>query len=184
MDRAESYFEEMQRELGSLRIVHKENDPLSKLIDRLLRLVTLGGMSAYVSTYTTVLGRTIYVPEGWDRRSDVERYVTLRHEAVHFRQMKRYTMIGMALLYALPFFPIGLAYGRARIEWEAYAETLRAVAEVKGIEAARSEQLRAHIVKQFTGPAYGWMWPFPRAVNRWIDVELARIALAKSGGSR
>ena len=64
----------MQRELGSLRIVHKENDPLSKLIDRLLRVVTLGGMSAYVSTYTTVLGRTIYVPEGWNRRSDVERY--------------------------------------------------------------------------------------------------------------
>jgi hypothetical protein len=53
---------------------------------------------------------------------------------------------------------------------------------VKGIEAARSAQLRAHIVKQFTGPAYGWMWPFPRAVNRWIDVELARIALAKGAG--
>jgi hypothetical protein len=170
----------MQREIGALRIVHKENDAFSKLVDGLLRVVTFGQMSTYVSQYTTVMGKTIYVPAGWDERPDTERYVTLRHEAVHFRQMKRYGQIGMSLLYMLPIFPLGLAYGRARIEWEAYAETLRAIAEVNGIEAARHPKLRAHIVKQFTSAAYGWMWSFPAAVNAWIDSELARIALSAS----
>lgn len=180
MGRADTFFEEMQREIGALRIVHKENDRFSKLIDTLLRVVTFGQMSTYVTQYTTVMGKTIYVPAGWDARPDTERYVTLRHEAVHFRQMKRYGQIGMSLLYMLPIFPLGLAYGRARIEWEAYAETLRAIAEVSGIDAARHPKLRAHIVKQFTSAAYGWMWPFPRVVNGWIDAELARIAIASS----
>ena len=176
--KADTFFEEMQREIGALRIVHKENDRFSKLIDTLLRVVTLGQMSTYVTQYTTVMGHTIYVPAGWDQRSDTERYITLRHEAVHFRQMLRYGQIGMSLLYMLPIFPLGLAYGRARIEWEAYAETLRAIAEVNGIEAARHPKLRAHIVKQFTSAAYGWMWPFPSAINAWIDSELAWIALS------
>lgn len=175
--RAEAYFEAMQREIGTIRVVHKETHALSRFLGALLRVVTFGGMSTYVTQYTTVLGHTIYLPKGWDQRSDTERYVTLRHEAVHFRQMKRYGRVGMGVLYALPLFPIGLAYGRARIEWEAYAETLRAIAEVDGIDAARHPKLRAHIVKQFTGPAYGWMWPFPRAIEAWIDSELARIAL-------
>ncbi len=182
--RADRFFEEMQREIGALRIVHKENDALSKLVDLFLRVVTFGQMSTYLTQYTTVMGHTIYVPTAWEGRSDTERYVTLRHEAVHFRQMKRYGMIGMGLLYGLPIFPIGLAWGRARIEWEAYAETLRAIAEVEGVDAARHPKLRAHIVKQFTSAAYGWMWPFPKQVEGWIDSELARIALGAAEGGK
>lgn len=178
MGRADTLLEELQREIGALRIVYKERDGFSKLVDGLLRVVTLGQMSTYLTQYTTVMGKTIFVPQGWDRKSDTERYVTLRHEAVHFRQMKRYGLVGMSLIYMLPIFPLGLAYGRARIEWEAYAETLRAIAEVDGIEAARHPKLRAHLVEQFTGPGYGWMWPFPATVNGWIDTELAKIAVA------
>ena len=82
----------------------------------------------------------------------------------------------MAFLYFVPFFPLGLAYGRARIEWEAYTETLRATAELKGMDAAQSPALRARIVRQFTGPAYGWMWPFRSVVERWFDEALRDIA--------
>ena len=32
-----------------------------------------------------------------------------------------------------------------------------------------------HIVKQCVGPAYGWMWPFPKVVRGWIDAELDAI---------
>ena len=31
-------------------------------------------------------------------------------------------------------------------------------------------------MKQFTSAAYGWMWPFPRQVERWYDRALAEIA--------
>ena len=64
-------------------------------------------------------------------------------------------------------------------EWrrkvEAYRETLRAVAEIEGIEAARCPKLRAQIVRRFTGPDYGWMWPFPRTVEQWIAEALDEI---------
>jgi hypothetical protein len=169
------YLAELQREFPGLRVVGKRGDRFSLLIDRLLKIVTLGGQSAYLTRYTTVIARTIYVPFDWDERDPRERYVTLRHEAVHLRQTRRYGIVLMSFLYGVPFFPLGLAYGRARIEWEAYAETFRAVAEVWGIERARSPELRAHVVRQFTSPAYGWMWPFPRMVNGWIDEVLATL---------
>src|SRR5262249_8027522 len=66
-------------------------------------------------------------------------------------------------------------YGRARLEWQAYRETLRAVAESEGIEAARDPKLHAHIVARFVGPDYAWMWPFPRAVQRGVPEALAEI---------
>src|SRR5262249_40358288 len=132
--RYDAYVEEMQREFPGLRVVPKDGSSLQRLIDLGLRIVTLGAMSTYLTHYTTVIGRTIWVPRGWEKRADDERYITMRHEAVHLRQMKRWTPIGMAFLYGLPLFPLGLAYGRARIEWEAYAETLRAVAETRGMK--------------------------------------------------
>ena len=81
----------------------------------------------------------------------------------------------MAFLYLVPFFPLGLAYGRARLEWEAYAETLRATAEYRGLEAALDEALRRKIVGRFTGGAYGWMWPFSRQVQHWFDQVVAEL---------
>jgi len=88
----------------------------------------------------------------------------------------------MALLYLLPFFPLGLAYGRARLEWEAYTETLRATAELRGLAAAQDPRLRERIVSRFVGPAYGWMWPFRRQVERWYDAVLEELARAPREG--
>jgi hypothetical protein len=107
--------------------------------------------------------------------SDLDRVILLRHERVHLRQRRRYGAFLMTWLYLIPFFPLGLAYGRARIEWEAYEETLRATAELLGLEAARSPSLRAQIVHRFTGPEYGWMWPFERSVQAWYDRALENL---------
>lgn len=180
--RADSFWASMQAEFPGVRIVEKERDALSRWIDRFLRVVTLGGQSAYLTRYTTVIGRTIYVPTSWATRPDAERYITLRHEAVHLRQAVRMGPVVMALVYLLPFVPIGLAYGRARIEWEAYADTLRAYVELYGLAYARSAAVRDHLVAQFTSAAYGWMWPFPRQIERWIADELARIERELPGG--
>lgn len=171
------YLEELREEFG-IRIVRKAEDRFSRWIDRALKLITFGGQRSYLDRYFTTIGRTLYLPSGWDERDPRARYVTLRHEAVHLRQFRRYGRIGMSLLYLLPILPLGLAYGRARLEWEAYAETFRATAEVYGLEAARAPRLRAHVRRQFTGPAYGWMWPFPRTVDRWIDRVLTEIVVS------
>ncbi|MDH5674899.1 MAG: hypothetical protein OEZ06_22405 [Myxococcales bacterium] len=173
--RSERYLEELAHEFPRLRLRPKADDRLSQLIDRLLRLVTFGGQRAYLDHYLTTLGSTIYLPRSWEALDDASRYIILRHEAVHLRQFRRFGWVGMTLLYLLPLLPLGLAYGRARLEWEAYAETLRATAEVRGLGAAHDPALHARIVRQFTSGAYGYMWPFPGAVRRWIAAELARL---------
>ena len=79
----------------------------------------------------------------------------------------------MTFVYLVPFFPLGLAYGRARIEWEAYIETIRATNEVYGLKSA--EALREGITERFVGADYGWMWPFPKSIHRWFDVVIRDI---------
>lgn len=166
---------QIREEFPDFRIVAKAGDRLSRWIDRALRLVTFGAQGRYLTEYHTVIGDTLYVPSTWESTADVDRAILLRHERVHLRQRRRYGQILMAFLYLIPFLPLGLAYGRARLEWEAYAETLRATAELAGLEAARSEALRDRIIGRFTGPDYGWMWPFERQVARWYDAVLQEL---------
>lgn len=165
----------MTREFPEFRIVAKSKSRRCRAIDVALRLITIGRQDRFLTIYHTVLGSTLYVAPTWDKMSPDERFVLLRHERVHLRQRRRYTTVGMALLYLLPIFPLGLAYGRARLEWEAYRETLRARAEVWGLEAARDPSFRKEIVERFVGADYGWMWPFPQMVGRWYDREIAQL---------
>lgn len=169
---AEAFLHELSREFPRFAIVYKRHSRISHCIHWALSLLTLGGQREYLTGYYTVLGDTLYVPDSWDELGPVDRVILLRHERVHLRQRRRYGTVGMALLYLLPLFPLGLAYGRARIEWEAYTETLAATAELLGIEAACDARLRARIVSRFVGPAYGWMWPFRSQVERWYDLVL------------
>lgn len=159
----------------SFRIVSKRDSRLCWMIDWALRLITLGRQNRFLTVYHTVLGCTLYVAPSWEQMSPDERFVLLRHEMVHLQQRRRYTTLGMAIIYLLPFFPLGLAYGRARLEWEAYQETLRARAEIWGLDAARDPSFRKEIVERFVGADYGWMWPFPQMVGRWYDREIAQL---------
>lgn len=171
----EQLLQEIVREFPRFRIVPKATSSLSKAIDVALRVITAGGQRSYMTRYHTVIGDTLYVPASWNEMGDVDRVILLRHERVHLRQRRRYGMMGMTFLYLIPFLPLGLAYGRARLEWEAYRETLRATAEHRGLPAVADPVFREGIVSRFLGPDYGWMWPFRRAVERWYDDELARL---------
>lgn len=175
---------EIQDEFPRFRLVAKRDSRLQRWIGQLLKVLTLGGQSTYSSEYHTVLGDTLYLPTSWEAASDEDRAIVLAHERIHLRQRRRYGTVGMALLYLLPLLPLGLAYGRARLEWEAYTETLRATHRLKGPEAARDPALRAKIVGRFTGPAYGWMWPFPKTVGAWYDQVLDELGDGEQGFSR
>jgi hypothetical protein len=178
---SDRFIAEIREEFPRFSVVPKAADPLSRLIHVALCAVTLGGQRRYMTEYHTVIGDTLYVPESWAKLGDVDRVILLRHERVHLRQRRRYGFALMAFLYLVPLLPLGLAYGRARLEWEAYEETLRATAEHKGLDAARDPGLRERIVSRFTGPDYGWMWPFRRSVERWYDRAIERIAQADGG---
>lgn len=175
MVQSERFIDELKREFPRFRIVPKRGDALSRVIDRALRVVTLGGQRHYLTRYHTVIGDTLYVPETWAALPDLDRVILLRHERVHLRQRRRYGGALMTFLYLVPFLPLGLAYGRARIEWEAYTETLRATAELRGRDALQNRELREQIVGRFTGPDYGWMWPFRSIVEGWYDRVVAEL---------
>lgn len=162
-------------------MIHKADSSFSTLLDALVTIVTFGRQRQFATRYVTTIGSRIYLPAGWEARSDEDRYIVLRHEAVHLRQFRQLGLITMSVVYLLPWFPLGLAWGRARLEWAGYRETLRATAEVYGLEAAQDARLRAHVLQQFTSGAYGWMWPFPRQVGRWIDEAIQEIRLERLG---
>jgi hypothetical protein len=169
----ERLLEEIVAEFPTFEVRWKRDDRLQRAIHVALRYLTLGGQRVYLDGYYTVMFGKLWVPASWATLPDADRYILLRHERVHLRQRARLGDLGMAFVYLVPFFPLFLAYGRARLEWEAYTETLRATAEVAGVDAA--EALRARIVSRFTGGDYGWMWPFPSQVNRWFDEAMGEI---------
>ena len=161
--RYRAYVDALTREIPGFRIVRKDRSRWQRAIHWSLVAVTFGGMRAYLTSYQTTIRRTVYVTADWDDRDARTRYITLRHEAVHLRQFRRFTLPGMALLYVLLPLPLGLAWCRARFEMAAYAEEIRATAEVIG---------------EFLGPSYGWMWPFRRSLERWYDRVLADLDTA------
>ena len=164
---------ECAAEFPGFALVRKDDSRLQRVIHWTLVVVTFGGQRRYLDEYQTTIGRRVYVSRDWDSRPASERWSTLRHERVHLRQFRRYTLPLMAFLY-LGVLPIGLAWFRARFEKEAYEESMRAWAEVYGPQYLRRSDVRARVVRQFTGPAYGWMWPFPRSMHAWYDRVAAR----------
>ncbi len=168
-----AYVARMQREFPSFSIRKKTDSAAQKAIGAFLACLTGGRMRTYVSGYHTVMFGTLWVAETWDAMGDLDRYVLLRHERVHLAQARRWGVVPMGMAYLLWPLPLGLAYARARIEWEAYEETLRALVEVYGLAAARSQ--KAWLRARFVGADYGWMWPFPQSIDRWFDDAIARL---------
>jgi hypothetical protein len=172
---SDRFIAEIQDEFPRFCIVPKAGNSFSRAIDVALRVVTLNGQRRYLTQYHTVIGYTLFVPLSWERMGDVDRVILLRHERVHLRQRRRYGFVPMALLYLLPFAPLGLAYGRARLEWEAYVETIRATAEHYGMTAVTDGHLEGELVARFVGPDYGWMWPFPASIRRWYRTVIETL---------
>ncbi len=175
IDRYEALVAALQAEIPGFRIVRKDRSRLHRAIHVALMIVTLGRMRDYLDSFQTTIGKTVYVTSDWDEWEPDRRYVTLRHEAVHLRQFRRLTLPVMIVLYLIVPLPMGLAYFRARFEKAAYAETIRASAEVWGATYARGSELREHVISQFVGPSYGWMWPFRRHLERWYDSVLSNV---------
>lgn len=174
-DVLDGFLKSMNEEFPSFRIIKKSESNFAKALDIALKVVTFGGQREFMTRYYTVIGDTLYVPEGFDDANPIDVVITLRHERIHLRQRRRYTMLGMTIVYMLLPCPLFLAYGRARLEWEAYTETLRATRDLRGAEAMKSQSLKDRIITQFTSPAYGWMWPFRSTVERWYDEAIREI---------
>jgi len=157
-------------------MVPKQQSASQRAIHWALKTVTAGRMRSYMTAYQTTIGETVYVSADWDERAADDRYITMRHERVHLRQFDIYGVPVMAVLYLLVPMPMGLAWFRAHFEREAYEETIRAAADVYGIDHVFDESYRDAIIDQFTGPSYGWMWPFRASLETWYARVLEEVA--------
>ncbi|MDB4953318.1 MAG: hypothetical protein JWO36_887 [Myxococcales bacterium] len=175
LNRYDRLVANLREEFPKLRIIRKDQSAMHRGIHWVLYVVTFGRMRTYLDSFQTTIGNTVYVTPDWDDWDSDRRYVTLRHEAIHLRQFRKLTVPGMAILYVLLPLPLGLAWFRAHFEKEAYAESVRAAAEVWGPDYPRQDAYRRHVIDQFVGPSYGWMWPFRASLERWYDRILASL---------
>jgi hypothetical protein len=180
----EGMLAEISAEFPGFRLLSKRDSRLMAWIHRALQMLTLGRQSRFLTEYHTVIGYTLYVAPTWEQLGDIERIALLRHERVHLRQRRRFGLWGLAFLYLVPFFPIGLAYFRARLEWEAYTETIRALLELRGKVILGDRELRERIIGRFVGPDYGWMWPFRSTVEKWYDNLILQLSDNMSDNGR
>jgi hypothetical protein len=167
-----AYEAALARELPRFAVRYKDESRLQRLIGALVRPFN----ATYLTQYTTVMFGRVYFPSRvWRaRRGPAAIYATLRHEAVHLRDARRFPLIfQLTYLFALP---AGLTL-RAVWEWRAYLETLRVSAEVSG---EIPDALLAQVERAFTGPDYLFMCPFPGFVRRRL--ERARRELLGAAG--
>jgi len=174
-DRLDRLLDQIRADFPKVRIIPKPESRFQRAIARLLKIVSFGQINDYLDGYHTTVGNRIYVTGDWQELSRNRRFLVLTHEMVHVRQFRRFTLPLMAILYVLLPLPVGLAWFRAHFEKQAYAEEIRAAAALYGKEHVSAAEFRADIIGQFTGPAYGFMWPFRRAMERWYDRILAGL---------
>lgn len=160
---------EMLLEFPDFKIVPKESSYLMRFLNVLLLILSFGTQRTFMTSFTTVVGHTMYTPLGWDGQvGPVQQFATLRHERVHFRQQRRYTRPLFSLLY-LFVLPFGLAYFRTKFEKEAYAESMLVYATRYGATALRESAYRERMIKSFTSGSYLWMWVIRADIEKWYD---------------
>ena len=152
-----------------------------KVLAGVLWVISFGQIK-FLDTSTTTIGTIIGTPSTWHTYTDAEKYETLLHEQVHIAQYKRFGFgnawvgiipVGFAYLF-LPF-PVGLAYCRAKLEQEGYEESIRAIMQLRGLNAVL--QSKTFFISQFTSANYLWMWPFASNVEKWFNAAVKRIAI-------
>jgi hypothetical protein len=120
---------------------------------------------------TTVVGSTVWFPtqEYMDKALPWE---TLEHEWVHMKDARTFFSLLPFLPAAINSILFGLVYFlvlpwpgcfRAWAELRAYRRSLELVKDENKAEAIE------HYVKQFTGPSYLFMWPFPKHVRKLLE---------------
>jgi hypothetical protein len=160
-------------EFPSFKLRSKSTSWSMKVIDVLLRALTLNKQKSFMKTFTTTIGYTVYTPESWLMMSSRGQVVILRHEAVHMRQRKKYGFLVFSFLYLFAWLPVWRAKWRRDFEMEAYEESLRTLYRFG--EDIANIVLRTRMLSHFTTAEYGWMWTKEEDIEAWYDRTVQRI---------
>lgn len=146
-----------------------------RTLDLLIKAITFGKNPYFLTQYCTTIGETIYVPDDWYIWSDYVKHEVLSHELIHVKQFQKYGTFLFSILYLFFPLPFCFSYFRTKMEMEAYAESLRIVAEYKGVDFLEKSSYREFTIGIFTGPSYGWMMINRKFVEDWYDSEVEKI---------
>lgn len=139
-----------------------------------LAIVTLGGNRNFIDGYVTTIGPVIGVPASWERiaSESIHARSIIVHELVHVRQFRVFGLgsawlgiVPMGICYLLLPVPMGLAWCRYALERSAYLRQAEYHRQVGGDPGG----VISNAVEQLSGPSYGWAWPFPSRVRRWLE---------------
>ena len=159
--------ESLSHELPRFAVAYKDESHFQQWIARLIWVFN----RHYLTRYTTVMFGRVYFPSRkWrDEVGPEQIYNTLRHEAVHLRDARRFPVL---FQFSYLFFLPTVLTVRAVWEWRAYLETLRVHVEIHG---EIPESLLERIQNRFTGPDYLFMFPFPKLIRRWLEAARRRL---------
>lgn len=160
-------------EYPEFRLVDKSASGLMRVIDFLLKLITLWRMKNFMTSFTTTLGFVVYTPSSWGDLSERAKVAVLRHERVHMHQ-KENEGFWFSVKYLLLPIPILWAYYRMKYEMEAYEMSMKVLWEYQG-SAAFTEEYKTRMLQHFTSAEYFWMWPWKKRLNKWYDGVLAQM---------
>lgn len=200
-DRFDKLWRRTQQEIPGVRIILHSESRLRRLLFWLLSmsvsLFSFGKADTDWSSYTSTIGRTLYVPDTFWEWSDVERYVLLRHELVHLRQFRcwPFPFLGVAGLWRINAFVTGMCYlffpipvfwtFRAKFEREGYTQSMLTYWEVwRSWRSMDSwDRYVLHMEDTFGGSRYFWMWTRDRA-RRWAISTLGDIVSGRIVNTR
>ncbi len=165
---------DVREEFPDFEILKKEDSRLMKLVDVLLKIITVGQMNTFLTGFITTMGNKVYIPASWQDLNLVNKIEILRHERIHMRQSKKYGRFIFSFLYLMAPLPVGLAFFRRKFEMEAYEESMRVLYFYKGSSAFTS-LLREFFISQFISANYFWMWPFRKSIETWYDDAIKKI---------
>lgn len=150
-----------------LRLVHKREVAWMRAFGHVIRPM----VPDFDTHYTTVLGRTVYLPRPAEQMHPRVLAATLCHELVHQLDQQRW---GLAFYASYAWaLPVGRTM-RAHWERRAYAVDLLLAYERGG--EPELANVASHLAELFAGPGYFYMWAGRAAARDFLDpvVEAVR----------
>ncbi len=148
-------------------VVRKDKSKLFKYFVTPLVYVFTFGKVDFAARFWNALGNTVYAPSTVDMSRlylHVQNRRSIRHELVHIRQQRAYTVPLWLFLYYLIPLPLGLAWFRFKFEREAYITQARVAPDLYSV---------SWIADTLGGATYIWAWPKPW-IRKWFEKELAK----------
>ena len=163
-----NYMEGLKTEFPGLKIHEKR----ARWLDWIFHLPLIKKLEWYNATQA--IGKSIYLSDQWDNFTSESQMGILLHERQHLLQFQKYGVFLMAILYLFVFFPVGLAYFRAKFERQGYAQSVLAKVRYHGATKGVYDQCKEMYLRTFTTSFYFWTWPFKKQVLAWFEEDWER----------